>query len=93
MSKDEEMERTTELVEEAFTVKNYEGLGNVLVCKLCGTIFVGLNDAKKHLTLYHRVLTRKRLEEMLYKVVKGKGETKPKERVHKVIDEYLTTKN
>jgi len=93
MSEEEEMDKTTELVEEAYTVKRIEGLGDAFVCKLCETIFISLNDAKRHLTLYHRIVTRKRLEEALYEAIKGKGEAKPKDRVHKVIEEYLATKS
>jgi hypothetical protein len=88
MSKAEKTDATTELVEEAYRAKRFEGLGDALVCKLCETIFVGLNDAKRHLTLYHRIVTRKRLEEALYEVIKGKGGARPKERVHKTIEEY-----
>jgi hypothetical protein len=76
MNKDEKTERTTELVEEAYKAKRFEGLGDALVCKLCEAIFVGLNDAKRHLTLYHRILTRRRLEEVLYEFAKRRRGTK-----------------
>jgi hypothetical protein len=90
---DVKVDAATELVEEAYTMKRFEGLGYAFVCKVCGTVFIGLDDAKRHLTLYHRIVTRKRLEEALYEAIKGKGEAKPKDRVHKVIEEYLATKS
>jgi len=86
---DEKVDATTELVEEAYTVKRFEGLGDALVCKLCETIFVSLNDSKRHLTLYHHIMTRKRLEEALYEVMKGKVKVRPKERVQKTVEEFL----
>jgi hypothetical protein len=89
MNKAEKTDKTTELVEEAYTVKRIEGLGDAFVCKLCETIFVGLNDAKRHLILYHRIMTRKRLEEALYEVIKGKGEARPKDQFQKTIEGYV----
>jgi hypothetical protein len=54
-----------ELLSLAFERKNIEGLGLSFVCKICQCIFVSVNDALRHLQLYHRIFSRKRLEEVL----------------------------
>jgi hypothetical protein len=53
------------LVAEGFKAKRLEGLGDVFVCRLCDTIFVSANDALRHLQLYHKILSVKRLEQVL----------------------------
>jgi hypothetical protein len=53
-----------DLVNEAFYIKELEGLGRVFVCKVCGAVFVSAVDSERHIKLYHRIFSKKRLEEV-----------------------------
>jgi len=59
-----------DLVAEAFKVKSVPGLGDVFECKLCGCLSVSANDAQRHITLYHKVTTSLRLQQLLEGAVK-----------------------
>ena len=60
-----------DLVAEAFNVKSVPGLGDVFECKVCGSLFVSANDAQRHITLYHKVTTSLRLQQLLEGAVKA----------------------
>jgi uncharacterized C2H2 Zn-finger protein len=53
-----------DLVSEAFKAVKVEGLDRVFVCRICGAIFVSANDSERHIKLYHRIFTKRRLEEV-----------------------------
>jgi len=61
----------SDLVAEAYRTKRLEGLGDVLVCRLCDTIFVSANDALRHLQLYHKILSAVRLRQVLEESASG----------------------
>jgi hypothetical protein len=61
----------TDLVAEAFNVRSVPGLGKAFECKLCGCLFVSTNDAQRHITLYHKVTTSLRLQQLLEGAVKA----------------------
>jgi hypothetical protein len=54
-----------ELLTLVFERKKVEGLGLSFVCKICQCIFVSVNDSLRHLQLYHRIFSRKKLEDVL----------------------------
>jgi hypothetical protein len=82
-----------EVVEEGFSIKSFEGLRNAFVCRLCGCIFVGVTDAKRHMVLYHKVVSvfglRKRLEEL----AKGSFREKEKNEEGEKMDRWLEETN
>jgi 4-hydroxy-3-methylbut-2-en-1-yl diphosphate synthase IspG/GcpE len=55
----------SDLVAEAYRTRRLEGLGDVFVCRICDTIFVSVNDALRHLQLYHKILSTVRLRQVL----------------------------
>jgi len=57
-----------DLLQEAFSLKHLQGLGRVLVCRICGAIFVSAIDAQRHLNLYHRIFSSYRLKKVLEEV-------------------------
>jgi hypothetical protein len=79
---------TEDLVAEAFKTKKLEGLGNVFVCRICDTIFVSVNDALRHLQLYHKILSALKLRQVLEESVSGErkcsssGESKERPLTH-----------